>query len=511
MGSWPTAAASAGASRFGRCWTAAFFWLVLLAVFSSATGLALASARTSSEVAALVDAGKFSKADASIASALAEAGVSEAERQALSFERERMRRIRLDFSLDRAAAIARAKESIPDLKLEEFDGWDWAGLIEHQDIDGKRWYFKRSVSNLFLLSAEASARRAKPRKPIDGPMESLNPHHFEVRAEALATGSSHVAPRRVRVTYSLDLDADAVPPGKTVRAWLPFPRSLPGQQEDINLVSSVPTANQLAPESALQRTVYLERAAEAGNPTKFSITYELTIYGQYHAIDPDKVLPATNSAELAPYLSERAPHVMFTPAMREFSSKVVGDERNPYRIAQKLFAAVDKIPWAGAREYSTITNISEYALHAGHADCGQQTLLLMTLLRLNGIPARWQSGWVYSDTDYDNMHDWGWLYLAPYGWVPMDVTFGRFQSDQPGMEWFYLGGLDAYRIAFNDDYSREFVPAKRHFRSETVDLQRGEVEWDGGNLYFDQWDYNFAWQLLPGNDKPSHATNGEKP
>jgi hypothetical protein len=41
------------------------------------------------------------------------------------------------------------------------------------------------------------------------------------------------------------------------------------------------------------------------------------------------------------------------------------------------------------------------------------------------------------------------------------------------------------------------VPRKQHFRSETVDLQRGEAEWSGGNLYFDQWDYDFAWRLLP--------------
>src|SRR3546814_4869125 len=65
---------------------------------------------------------------------------------------------------------------------------------------------------------------------------------------------------------------------------------------------------------------------------------------------------------------------MFTDDLRAFSRKVVGDEKNPYRIVQKLFAAVDEIPWAGAREYSTISNISDYALHAGHADCGQQTL-----------------------------------------------------------------------------------------------------------------------------------------
>jgi hypothetical protein len=458
----------------------------------SPIGFLLAQPVVAEAVTRLIDAGNFADAEAKISAALAVPGLRDEEREALAFERERMRRIRLDFPLDQAAAMARVREAIHDLKSDEFATWDQAGLIEHMDIDGKRWYFNRSVSNLFLLSKDAAARRATPRKPVDGPMESLNAHHREVRREALASGSDHVAPRKGKVRYSLDVDADAVPAGKTVRAWLPFPRALPGQQEGIRLLASEPASHQLAPESALQRTIYLAKPAEAGKKTSFSVEYELTVFGQYHAIDADAVQPVAVTPELAPFLAERAPHVVFTPALREFSRKVVGDERNPDRIAQKLFAAVDQIPWAGAREYSTITNISDYALHAGHADCGQQTLLLMTLLRLNGIPARWQSGWVFSDGSYDNMHDWGWMYLAPHGWVPMDVTFGRFETTEPGMEWFYLGGLDAYRIAFNDDYSRQFTPPKQHFRSETVDLQRGEVEWDGGNLYFNQWDYTFV-------------------
>jgi transglutaminase-like putative cysteine protease len=183
--------------------------------------------------------------------------------------------------------------------------------------------------------------------------------------------------------------------------------------------------------------------------------------------------------------------------MRRYSAEAVGGETNPLVVAQRLFAAVDRIPWAGAREYSTIRNIGDYALHAGHADCGQQTLLLMTLLRMNGIPSRWQSGWVYSEGDYSNMHDWGWLYLEPWGWLPMDVTFGKLHSGDPTIDGFYLGGLDAYRIAFNDDYGTPFYPPKRFERSETVDSQRGEVEWRGGNLYFDRWDYEFEAEVLP--------------
>jgi hypothetical protein len=109
---------------------------------------------------------------------------------------------------------------------------------------------------------------------------------------------------------------------------------------------------------------------------------------------------------------------------------------------------------------------------------------------------------VFSDGVYSNIHDWGQVYLAPYGWVPMDVTTGRLAADKgngddPSMEWFYLGGLDNWRIAFNQDWGQPFQPPKKHFRSDNVDSQRGEAEWDGGNLYFNQTGYDFEWQILP--------------
>ncbi len=457
-------------------------------------------------VVSLVDTGRFEAAEAAIETELQRRDIETGARQALQFERERMRRILLDFSLDAGQAKVRLREQIPDLTDTEFAQWDAAGLLESQVIDDRKRYFNRAPSNLFRLSAQARARRAVQTPFVDSPYEKLHAHHHEVRAQSRATGERSVAPRRVRVTQSLRVHPDMVPAGEMLRAWIPFPRAIAGQQEDIRVLGSEPVRHVLAPEPALQRTAYLEKTARAGTPTLFSISYELTVYGQYVDIDPDKVV-AADITELASFVAERAPHVVFSDAMRLYSAQVVGDESNPYRIAQKLFAAVDRIPWAGAREYSTISNIGDYALKAGHADCGQQTLLLVTLLRLNGIPARWQSGWIFSDGNYDNMHDWGWLYLAPYGWIPMDVTFGRLPDAEPELADFYLGGLDAYRIAFNDDYAREFVPAKRHFRSETVDLQRGEAEWAGGNLYFDQWDYDFEWQLLPLGNGRNQATD----
>ncbi|TAK40278.1 MAG: transglutaminase domain-containing protein [Lysobacteraceae bacterium] len=407
-------------------------------------------------------------------------------------EGERMRRIALDFDQTREQVFERVQRQIPDLTQAEFDRWDAAGLFESMEIGGERRYFNRTAANLFRISAEARARRADPKPFVESPLESVHPHHREVVAAARAQHADSVLPKRWRITQTLTVDADAVPAGETIRAWIPYPREIPGQQSGITLVASSPAAHAIAPADTLQRTIHFERPAVAGQETGFSVTYDLDISARRFEVDPAKVEPVDITPELAPFVAERAPHVVFTDDLRAFSARVVGDETNPWRIAQKLYAAVDAIPWAGAREYSTIPNISDYALHAGHADCGQQTLLLIALLRLNGIPARWQSGMMFAPTDYWNLHDWGQLYIAPYGWMPMDVTFGRLDDADPAVAGFYLGGLDGYRVAFNDDYSRAFVPAKTHVRSETVDLQRGEVEWSGGNLYFNQWDYDFV-------------------
>jgi hypothetical protein len=455
-----------------------------------------------SSVTELVTAGQFDAANARIDKALKQANISDATRRALKFQRVRMQRMRLDFSLSADDVKARVRKQVPDLTNDEFAHWDTHGLFEHMYFDGKRRYFNRSPSNAFRLGAEARKRRKvqTPLEPSGLPakfVHDITRYDAKVIAAARASGEASVMPQRLKVTQTVTVDADAVPAGKTIRAWIPFPRSIKGQQEHIRYVASQPEKHRIAPDSALQRTVHLEKTAQAGKPTVFSVTYEVTLSAQYHAIDPDKIKPEKITKALAPYVAERAPHVVFTEPLRVFSHQIVGDATDPYQIARRIYSAVDKFPWAGSREYSTIADISAYTLRAGHGDCGEQTLLLITLMRMNGIPARWQSGWTFSAGKHADIHDWAEIYLAPYGWIPVDVTYGRLHSHDPALKWFYFGGLDNYRIAFNDAFSKPFVPAKQSFRSDTVDSQRGEVEWDGGNLYYDKWSYHFDWKILP--------------
>ncbi|MFA6025342.1 MAG: transglutaminase-like domain-containing protein, partial [Ignavibacteriaceae bacterium] len=181
-----------------------------------------------------------------------------------------------------------------------------------------------------------------------------------------------------------------------------------------------------------------------------------------------------------------------TNEIKALSAKIIGDETKPLEKVKKIFSWIDEnIPWASALEYSTIPNISKYCLENRHGDCGIKTLLFITLCRYNGIPAKWQSGWMLHPVEV-NLHDWCEIFIQPFGWVPVDQSFGLINSENEKEKYFYIGNTDPYHLIINDDYSQPLFPVKIFPRSETVDFQRGEVEWRGGNLYFDKWNYDMV-------------------
>jgi hypothetical protein len=89
------------------------------------------------------------------------------------------------------------------------------------------------------------------RSPISD-LEQLADYHDKVIQQAKATGRSSVLPQRVQVTQTLTVHADAVPAGKILRAWIPYPRAIAGQQQDIRFVSSQPSVHPSGPKQPVQ-------------------------------------------------------------------------------------------------------------------------------------------------------------------------------------------------------------------------------------------------------------------
>jgi transglutaminase-like putative cysteine protease len=402
-----------------------------------------------------------------------------------------IRRIRHDYSLTADQLLAKLRPQISDLQPADLDAWRQGGQLQHRMIDGHVAYFRREPSNLFRFCPPAIARRVQKPQPDDS--FSLTDHLARVVAEARRTGRTEVVPVRHQVHFTLTVPADTAgaKAGSLVRAWLPFPQVY-RQQSDVTLVSSSPGKPAIAENGSAHRTLYFEqRITDPGQPVKFEAVYAFTSRAYYPQLDDAKVkpLPADFPQE---FLAERPPHIRFTPEVRRIVAEAVGSESNPLAKARKLFHWVDaNIRYHAEEEYGIIPSLSESGLTRRRGDCGVQGTVFITLCRAAGVPARWQSGWQTLPAGNHNMHDWTEIYVAPWGWIPCDPSYGLKTSDDPAVREFYFGHQDSYRMIVNLDYGHPLTPPKQSLRSEPLDFQRGEVEVDGRNLYFDQFDYDF--------------------
>ncbi|MCX6149635.1 MAG: transglutaminase domain-containing protein [Ignavibacteriales bacterium] len=444
-------------------------------------------------------AGNFTNATKMIDSVIANtASLNSLEKYDLEFEKDKMNRVRLDFNKTKDDVIPYIKKYYPEVNETMLEKWEKDKSLECKIIDGQKKYFARAASNLFLINKEAKLQKEKVNgKTVDKLDEFLLKHIPEIIDQSTKLNKQIVVPIKMRIKYSLTVLPNTVPDGEIIRCWLPFPREGSKRQTEIKLISINEDNYIVADNKNLQRTVYLEKKVEKDQPTTFLMELEYTCSSEWLNIDPLKLKSYDINSELYNnFTEERPPHIVFTDEIKNLSKKIVGDESNPFLKARKIFEWInDTKPWASAREYSTIENISDYCLANCHGDCGIKTLLFMTLARYNGIPTHWQSGWMMHPPEV-NLHDWCEAYFEGYGWIPVDQSFGLQNSDDPKVKYFYLGGMDSYRLIVNDEYSQPLFPAKIYPRSETVDFQRGEVEWRGGNLYFDKWDYHMEVEYL---------------
>ena len=423
--------------------------------------------------------------------------VSGAEQRQAEWYVELMRRIRIEFPFSEAQIkekLAAAGYDNSDAKMRDWEAKRW---LEMRPIDGERRYFKNAVPNLARLDPEL-----RPKRVISDIDKATRSFRLENCAEMIerSDGKGKLTHGRKNIFHCVaTLPANTIPAGEVVRYWAPFPRESTVRQQDVELVSHNADVCKISPKEDLQRCVYMEKTTVKDEPTVFEFSFKTTSYAQYFSQEYllSAVKPYDKESELYKvYTAEYLPHMIKTDAMKKWTDEIVGDETNPVLIVSKIFDAInERFPWASSNEYGTMFCIPEYVIREGHGDCGMLTLTLVSALRCKGIPAKWQSGWTMHIDNACGMHDWGEVYYEGVGWVPIDMSYGLMNSDNPLIRNIYKSALDQQRLVINDNIGCKFTPEKEFFRSEPVDFQAGEMEWREGNIYFNRWSFKITTEF----------------
>lgn len=461
-------------------------YIFLAIILMSVSFIKPQSAADSVEI--LFNKGEFTKATAMI-DRLLKTETDQVKISEMTFKKDLMRRIRLDFRRTREEVITYIKKYYDTVTDAMMDEWERSGHLEMRIIEGEKRYFGNAAPNLFRVNAEAKKKKIEKEGNLPDTLDTFLEQEIPLIIGAANKGDGRfTAPKTIELHYTLSVKVGMVPDGEIIRCWMPYPRATV-RQSDIQLLTASQDNYIIAPEEQLHRSIYMEKKAEAGKKTEFSFKVRYKAKSEYNNLKGATNKPS-DTFSLKEYIAERPPHIVFTDKIKKLSDELIKPGMSDFEKLRAIYTWIDaNIPWASALEYSTIPAISDYCITNGRGDCGIKTLLFMTLARYNNIPAKWQSGWMLHPGSL-NLHDWGEVYISGTGWVPVDQSFGMQNLLKDDSKYFFLGSTDYYHLVVNDDYSGEFFPAKKHHRSETVDFQRGEVEWSGGNLYFDSWNYD---------------------
>jgi hypothetical protein len=416
------------------------------------------------------------------------------DNKALVFKADSLRqiaeRIEIDFSLNEEEVNEQIEKRLGPFMEADKLRWEEKGWLEYRITDGKKMFFRRAVSNLILLKKFYEDHELWLKANAEDPDMVLRLKHT---SEVIKSGSQNqpAVPVNAEITYTITVHPDAVPDGETIRCWMPWPKSNHLRQKNVELLSTSNSEYRISPDTAIHSAIYMEGKARKGMPTTFSFSFRYETSALYSDISAIKILPYDKSSEIyKKYTAEQLPQINFSEDIKHLADSITDGEKNPVEVVRKIYLWFkENIPWTGALEYCIMADIPEYVIKHRRGDCGMQTFLYMSMLRYKGIPVRWQSGWMIPPGS-ENLHDWCEVYFEGAGWIPSDVSYDLQNSETKKIREYYLSGIDSYRMIVNDGVSGNLYPQKCYMRSEPYDFQRGEVEWKGGNLYFDKWDYD---------------------
>ena len=441
------------------------------------------------DVERLVYSGDLSRARRVIDRRLADPKVPECLKERLRFELRILDEIPRTYTVPEQALLTRLSDAIEGFTREEMESMRDEGTLDWVLIDGAV-FFKDNAFENAIKSRPALHSRLKDPALLSDSNENTRMLN-EVIAKMKRDGHAHY---RYHLRTTLSIAEHAQRPGQRIRVHLPLPLR-DGQCTPGSAIVTSPAAKHIAAETEPQRTAYFEEIYQPGMTFTADFTYDID--APYVDPDPAKVSPEQPAFDT----EEMLPHIRFTPFIRALCAELKGDETNPLLIARRFYDyCTTNAVYRYVPPYFMKTNIPEYFAAGQRGDCGMHAITFITLCRCAGIPAQWQAGLYTRPGDIGN-HDWARFYVAPYGWLYCDGSFGgsAYRAGCKERHDFYFTNLDPFRMVANRDFQQEFDPPKAFLRADPYDSQSGEVEYDDCGLTSHDFDIHremLSWEII---------------
>ena len=182
-----------------------------------------------------------------------------------------------------------------------------------------------------------------------------------------------------------------------------------------------------------------------GEKAVATMEIDAEIFRTHIFIDPEK----TGTLDEVPeeiknkYLIDGSKFDIEDPYIQRLTKRVVGDEKNCYWIARRIFNyIIDEIDYERVAGWNSASQV----LSHGKGSCSEFSFSMIAMCRAAGLPARFVGSVVvrYDDasTDYGVFHRWAQVYLPNYGWVTFDPSSSRANTPIPAKQASAIGYLD---------------------------------------------------------------------
>ncbi len=387
-----------------------------------------------------------------------------------------------DYPLSTAEFLAGLREKCPTATEQTIEDLIAMGNVDFVMKRGERYFQSQALRNLFNTHGKDIERINDPNY-VPPDRSSAELEHIEALQQ-----QGYLA-YRYEVEEWIKIKPHALREGEMLRLWFPYPAVCATQSaEDIKLISS---SHPVTVSGDVHPTAYMEVPCKAGETysVRFSFVHRCTYVDLSHHTPTG--MPAgegLSSEELAYYTGEQYPHIRFTPYVNALAAEIKGEETDPLAIARRVYDWIcDHVQYSYVRDYLLIENIPEFVMTNGYGDCGTMALTFITLCRALGIPAKWQSGSSCRPTGIGS-HDWCMFYVAPYGWLYCDPSYGvgAVRSGNQVRRNHYFGNLDPFRLVASDEFQNPITPEKKLCRMDPYDNQSGEAEYADGihNIFY---------------------------